>query len=78
MSIYEAEPVRDRFFFAVSGNTITTAVVARESRVLMSSVPCLQLRTKINAIKEDDRRILWEGVDSLNEEELQDACKIKL
>ncbi|CAM9403034.1 unnamed protein product, partial [Ectocarpus fasciculatus] len=34
-----------------------------------------QLRTKINAIKEDDRRILWEGVDSLNEEELQDACQ---
>ena len=36
----------------------------------------MQLRTKINAIKEDDRRILWEGVDSLNEEELQEACKL--
>jgi hypothetical protein len=33
-----------------------------------------QLRTKINQIKEDDRRILWEGIESLNEEELKDAC----
>ena len=35
----------------------------------------LKLRTKIYAIKEDDRKILWEGVDSLDEEELQDACE---
>ena len=34
-----------------------------------------QLRNKMRAIKEDDRRILWEGVDSLTFNELQDACR---
>lgn len=34
-----------------------------------------QLRTKMRGIKEDDRRILWEGVDSLTHGELQDACR---
>ena len=34
-----------------------------------------QLRTTLRAIKEDDRRILWEGVDSLTLDELQDACQ---
>lgn len=34
-----------------------------------------QLRNKIRAIKEDDRRILWEGVDSLNTLELREACR---
>jgi hypothetical protein len=33
-----------------------------------------QLRTKLRAIKEDDRRILWEGIQSLNTLELQEAC----
>lgn len=33
-----------------------------------------QLRTKLRAIKEDDRRILWEGVEALNTMELRDAC----
>jgi LETM1 and EF-hand domain-containing protein 1 len=34
-----------------------------------------QLRTKFRNIKEDDRRILWEGIDSLNTIELREACK---
>ena len=34
-----------------------------------------QLRNKMRAIKEDDRRILWEGVDFLTLGELQDACR---
>jgi len=34
-----------------------------------------QLRTKLNSIKEDDKRILWEGVDSLSALELQEACR---
>jgi len=34
-----------------------------------------QLRTKLRALKEDDRRILWEGIDSLSESELMDACQ---
>lgn len=34
-----------------------------------------QLRTKFNGLKEDDRRILWEGVDSLTTPELRDACQ---
>lgn len=34
-----------------------------------------QLRTKLTAIKEDDRRILWEGIDVLTIEELREACQ---
>lgn len=34
-----------------------------------------QLRNKLRSIKEDDRRILWEGVNSLDLAELKDACK---
>lgn len=34
-----------------------------------------QLRVKLNSIKEDDRRILWEGIDSLNTLELKEACR---
>src|SRR3546814_6414374 len=34
-----------------------------------------QLRSKLNGLNEDDRRILWEGVDSLNKLEIQEACK---
>lgn len=34
-----------------------------------------QLRNKIRSIKEDDRRILWEGIDSLTVEELREACQ---
>jgi LETM1 and EF-hand domain-containing protein 1 len=34
-----------------------------------------QLRTKLNSIKEDDKRIVWEGVDSLSAQELKDACR---
>uniref|UniRef100_A0A7S2HMY0 Mitochondrial proton/calcium exchanger protein n=1 Tax=Octactis speculum TaxID=3111310 RepID=A0A7S2HMY0_9STRA len=33
-----------------------------------------QLRTRIRDLQEDDRRILWEGVESLSRKELQDAC----
>jgi LETM1 and EF-hand domain-containing protein 1 len=34
-----------------------------------------QLRSKMNAIKEDDRRILWEGIDVLTTQELREACQ---
>ena len=34
-----------------------------------------QLRTKLRALKEDDRRILWEGLDSLTLDELRSACQ---
>lgn len=34
-----------------------------------------QLRVKLNSIKDDDRRILWEGIDSLNTLELKEACR---
>jgi len=34
-----------------------------------------QLRMKLKAIKEDDQRILWEGVENLTRQELQDACR---
>lgn len=34
-----------------------------------------QLRTKLRAIKEDDRRILWEGIETLTVNELRDACQ---
>jgi LETM1 and EF-hand domain-containing protein 1 len=33
-----------------------------------------QLRMKIKALKKDDQEIIWEGLDSLNKEELQVAC----
>lgn len=34
-----------------------------------------QLRNKLRLIQEDDRRILWEGIDSLNTLELREACR---
>jgi LETM1 and EF-hand domain-containing protein 1 len=34
-----------------------------------------QLRFKIRALKEDDQRILWEGIDSLTKMELREACQ---
>ena len=34
-----------------------------------------QLRTKLNYIREDDAKILWEGVESLTKEELREACR---
>ena len=34
-----------------------------------------QLRTKLRQLKEDDRRILWEGIHSLNTMELREACR---
>lgn len=34
-----------------------------------------QLRNKFKGIKEDDRRILWEGIESLDTQELRDACE---
>lgn len=33
-----------------------------------------QLRNKLRQLKEDDRRILWEGIDSLTSSELKEAC----
>lgn len=34
-----------------------------------------QLRNKFRAIKEDDRRIMWEGPESLSTAELREACQ---
>ncbi len=34
-----------------------------------------QLRTKLRSIKEDDRRILWEGINTLTTLELREACQ---
>jgi aryl carrier-like protein len=34
-----------------------------------------QLRHKIRTLKEDDQRILWEGIDSLTKMELREACR---
>lgn len=34
-----------------------------------------QLRHKIRLLKEDDQRILWEGIDSLTKMELREACQ---
>ena len=34
-----------------------------------------QLRHKIRSLKEDDQRILWEGIDSLTKMELREACQ---
>ena len=33
-----------------------------------------QLRNKIRQLKQDDKQILWEGLDTLTKEELQSAC----
>jgi LETM1-like protein len=34
-----------------------------------------QLRHKIRTLKEDDQRILWEGIESLTKMELREACQ---
>lgn len=34
-----------------------------------------QLRYKIRGLKQDDQRILWEGIDSLTKMELREACR---
>lgn len=34
-----------------------------------------QLRMKIRGLKEDDQKILWEGIDSLTKMELREACQ---
>ena len=34
-----------------------------------------QLRHRIRVLKEDDQRILWEGIDSLTKMELREACR---
>ena len=34
-----------------------------------------QLRHRIRSLKEDDQRILWEGIDSLTKMELREACQ---
>jgi LETM1 and EF-hand domain-containing protein 1 len=34
-----------------------------------------QLRHKIRSLKEDDQKILWEGIDSLTKIELSEACR---
>jgi hypothetical protein len=39
------------------------------------SVLRFQLRHRIRSLKEDDQRILWEGIDSLTKTELREACQ---
>ena len=34
-----------------------------------------QLRAKLRSLKEDDQRIVWEGVDNMTKAELRDACR---
>jgi LETM1-like protein len=34
-----------------------------------------QLRHKIRVLKEDDQRILWEGIETLTKQELREACQ---
>jgi hypothetical protein len=65
---------------------LTLDNASRESLVLMARffdinpyVPDMllrfQLRAQIRRLKADDQQILWEGVDSLSKEELQEACR---
>ena len=36
-----------------------------------------QLRAKLRNLKEDDQRIVWEGVDNLTTSELKEACRVR-
>eukprot|EP01041_Mallomonas_annulata_P006773 gene6773-13722_t len=65
---------------------LTLANIARPQLVLMCQFMGLppygndallrfQLRAKMRLVKEDDRRILWEGLDSLTKLELREACR---
>lgn len=35
----------------------------------------LQLRHRVKALREDDQKIIWEGIDSLTKMELREACR---
>jgi LETM1 and EF-hand domain-containing protein 1, mitochondrial len=37
-----------------------------------------ELRMKVTSIREDDRRIMWEGIDTLTTEELREACEYNI
>ena len=39
------------------------------------AILAFQLRHRIRTLKEDDQRILWEGIDSLTKMELREACQ---
>jgi LETM1 and EF-hand domain-containing protein 1, mitochondrial len=36
-----------------------------------------QLRAKLRNLKDDDQRIVWEGIDNMNKEELREACRVR-
>lgn len=36
-----------------------------------------QLRAKLRGLKEDDQRIVWEGIDNMTKEELREACRVR-
>lgn len=36
-----------------------------------------QLRAKLRSLKEDDQRIVWEGVDNMTKSELREACRVR-
>lgn len=35
-----------------------------------------QLRAKLRGLKEDDQRIMWEGIDLMTKAELREACRV--
>lgn len=37
-----------------------------------------QLRAKLRSLKEDDQRIVWEGVDNMTKSELREACRVRV
>jgi LETM1 and EF-hand domain-containing protein 1, mitochondrial len=36
-----------------------------------------QLRAKLRGLKDDDQRIVWEGIDNMTKEELREACRVR-
>ena len=36
-----------------------------------------QLRAKLRSLKDDDQRIVWEGVDNMTKGELREACRVR-
>lgn len=35
------------------------------------------MRAKLRGLKEDDQRIVWEGIDNMTKEELREACRVR-
>ena len=83
------EPISNDFVIKIARlfkDELTLANIARPQLVTMCRYMGLQpfgadtflrfqLRTKLRSIKEDDRRILWEGINTLTTLELREACQ---